>query len=213
MEERKPPKKWHQTSVGMMLPKGLCSLGTSAPPYKMTVVLPLTFPWLLRSQTGSQTKYVAVPALVSTELLQTYLECWPFLTSQYESLWQTMGKWIRYFCFRDILEKPPLELFTGCLFMFGKGTLWTKAGRMLGRGRPDLFSLPVLPYCALPNNIFTCTFLLLTVGDLVSEPFSHLLYSETSYWAELWHSKSLYAYVLCHSLSSTDSLRRSGRTT
>lgn len=114
MEERKPPKKWHQTSVGMMLPKGLCSLGTSAPPYKMTVVLPLTFPWLLRSQTGSQTKYVAVPALVSTELLQTYLECWPFLTSQYESLWQTMGKWIRYFCFRNILEKPPLELFTGC---------------------------------------------------------------------------------------------------
>lgn len=69
---------------------------------------------------------------------------------------------------------------------------------MLGRGRPDLFSFPVLPYCALPNNIFTCTFLLLTVGDLVSEPYSHLLQSETIYWAELWLSKSLYAYVLCH---------------
>lgn len=38
-----------------------------------------------------------------------------------------------------------------------------------GEGGPLLFFLLVLPCNVLPNNIFTCTFLLLTVGDLFSE--------------------------------------------
>ena len=40
---------------------------------------------------------------------------------------------------------------------------------IVGEGEALLFFLCVLPCSVLPNNIFTCTFLLLAVGDLVSE--------------------------------------------
>lgn len=39
-----------------------------------------------------------------------------------------------------------------------------------GEGGALLFFLLVLLCSVLPNNIFTCTVLLLTVGDLFSEP-------------------------------------------
>lgn len=54
-----------------------------------------------------------------------------------------------------------------------------------------LLVLPVLPCNLLPNNVFTCTFLLLAVGGLISEPFSALLHSQTCYWTELWVPNSL----------------------
>lgn len=60
-----------------------------------------------------------------------------------------------------------------------------------GEGGALLFFLPMFPCSVLPNNIFTCTFLLLAVGDLVSEPFSTLLQSQTSYWTGLWVPNSL----------------------